>query len=204
MKNLYTTGEYLEKNPTWSAEDSPWKARQVVKMMARNGLQPTTVCEVGCGAGQISNHLHQQLTDNVNFTGYDISPQAYEKANELAQDRLRFRLRNFLDDVDEVFDLLLVIDVIEHVEDCLGFLRGVREKAKYKLLDISIRKVLFCVPMERRHQFGHIHYFMKETALATLNDTGYEIVDHFFTSLDLDCRAKSITFTLAKLLLKRV
>jgi hypothetical protein len=29
---------------------------------------------------------------------------------------------------------------------------------------------------------GHLHYFTKETALATLQDTGYEIQDYFFTA----------------------
>jgi hypothetical protein len=31
-------------------------------------------------------------------------------------------------------------------------------------------------------QVGHIHYFTKETVLATLRDTGYEIIDYFFTA----------------------
>ena len=29
---------------------------------------------------------------------------------------------------------------------------------------------------------GHIHHFCKETALATLEDTGYRVIDHFYTS----------------------
>jgi len=35
--------------------------------------------------------------------------------------------------------------------------------------------------MARRHSVGHIHYFTKETALATLQDTGYKVVDYFYT-----------------------
>jgi hypothetical protein len=29
---------------------------------------------------------------------------------------------------------------------------------------------------------GHIHYFTKDTALALLEDTGYKVIDHFYTS----------------------
>ena len=32
-----------------------------------------------------------------------------------------------------------------------------------------------------REQFGHLHYFSKETALATLTDAGYEVVDYSYT-----------------------
>jgi hypothetical protein len=32
-----------------------------------------------------------------------------------------------------------------------------------------------------RETYGHLHYFTRETALATLSDIGYEIVDYFYT-----------------------
>ena len=33
-----------------------------------------------------------------------------------------------------------------------------------------------------RKSAGHIHYFSKDTALALLEDTGYKVIDHFYTS----------------------
>jgi hypothetical protein len=36
--------------------------------------------------------------------------------------------------------------------------------------------------MKLRSSVGHVHYFTKETALATLKDTGYEIIDYFYTN----------------------
>jgi hypothetical protein len=35
--------------------------------------------------------------------------------------------------------------------------------------------------MLERELVGHLHYFMKETALATLKDTGYQVLDWFYT-----------------------
>jgi len=32
-----------------------------------------------------------------------------------------------------------------------------------------------------RKEFGHLHYFTHETALATLEDSGYRVLDHFHT-----------------------
>jgi hypothetical protein len=37
-----------------------------------------------------------------------------------------------------------------------------------------------------RKSVGHIHYFTKETALATLTDTGYSILDYFYTGSYLE------------------
>jgi hypothetical protein len=66
-------------------------------------------------------------------------------------------------------------------------LRSLRGKGTYKVfhipLDLSVQTVLRSSPiMKQRSLVGHIHYFTKETALAALKDTGYEIIDHFYTN----------------------
>lgn len=81
----------------------------------------------------------------------------------------------------------MAIDVFEHVEDYFGFLRSLREKGTYKVfhipLDLSVQMVLRSSPILRtRSLVGHLHYFTKETALATLKDTGFIIVDYFYTN----------------------
>ena len=53
----YTTGSYLESNPDWHVEDSAWKAEQVQAMLDRHSIAPRTVCEVGCGAGEVLRQL---------------------------------------------------------------------------------------------------------------------------------------------------
>ena len=85
----------------------------------------------------------------------------------------------------------MAIDVFEHVEDYFSFLRKLKTKAKYKIfhipLDLSVSTVLRSSPIIKSRQVvGHIHYFTKETALETLKDTGYEIIDYFYTSGSLE------------------
>jgi Methyltransferase domain len=195
MKDLYTKGEYLAKNPKWHEEDSPWKAKQILRMIKNHNLQPRSICEIGCGAGEIINVMYNELPDHISFAGYEISPYAHELSKRKTKERLRFYLKDLLLEMDVHYDILLVIDVVEHVEDYFNFLRIIREKAEYKIfhipLDISIQKVLLNIPIRRRKSFGHIQYFMKETAIATLEDTGYEIVDLFYTSELLDSSPKS-------------
>jgi len=58
-KEIYTEekGNYLENNPTWHIEDSPWKAKQIFKMLNKNSINPKSIAEIGCGAGEILNQL---------------------------------------------------------------------------------------------------------------------------------------------------
>ena len=175
---------YLKNNPTWHMEDSPWKARLILRMMEKNHLQPKTICEIGCGAGEILNQLHMAMPNNVSFTGYEISNDALMFCRQRVKERLDFKQQSLFE-MDRKFDLLLMIDVFEHVEDYFGFIRASREKAEYKIfhipLDITALGVFRNRHMGGRKSLGHLHYFTKDTALATLQDCGLEIVDHFYT-----------------------
>jgi len=185
-ESMYQTGEYLEKNPTYHVEDSAWKSDQVLRMIQKHDLRPQTICEVGCGAGEILKQLQSRLPSAIQLYGYEISPQAYSLAQQRENERLHFFCQDLLSSPNPGFDLLLCLDVFEHVEDYLGFLRGLRDKAPYKIfhipLDLSVQWVWRRRPiMREREQAGHLHYFMKETALATLQDAGYEVIDWFYT-----------------------
>lgn len=185
-KSMYQTGEYLAKNPTYHVEDSAWKADQILRMLEKHDLQPRSICEVGCGAGEILKQLQARLTATTKFVGYEISPQAYALCRERENERLHFFCEDLIAAETERFDLLLCLDVFEHVEDYFSFLRGLREKAQHKIfhipLDLSVQWVWRSRPiMRQREQAGHLHYFMKESALATMQDAGYEVVDWFYT-----------------------
>ena len=44
---IYSDGTYLRNNPGWHADDSAWKANHVATLLARHGIVPTTLCEIG-------------------------------------------------------------------------------------------------------------------------------------------------------------
>jgi hypothetical protein len=184
---MYQNGEYLTNNPHWHLDNSPWKARQVLEMIHRNHLTPATVCEVGCGAGEILRQLQLQLPETTTFCGYEVSPQAYKLCQERANERLTFRLSDHLAESEPPFDLLMALDVIEHVEDIYGLLRGLRGKAERTIfhipLNLSAQTVLRGTPLTAvRKRVGHIHFFTKDMALLLLQETGYEVMDWCYTA----------------------
>ncbi|MGZ5037024.1 MAG: class I SAM-dependent methyltransferase [Usitatibacter sp.] len=183
---IYSDGTYLRNNPDWHADDSAWKADHIAAMLARHGILPSTVCEVGCGAGEILRALSGRLAPATRFTGYEISPTAYALCAHKSNDRVGYRFGNLLE-TGERFDVVMAIDVFEHVEDYFGFLRALRRHGEHKVfhipLELSAQQVLRPGALVRaRRSVGHIHHFSKETALATLEDCGYEVIDHFYTS----------------------
>jgi hypothetical protein len=193
FEELYTSGEYLEKWPTWHVEISPWQARQITHMMKRNNLKPRTICEVGCGAGEILKQLQANMNDESIFWGYEISPQAFKLCQDRANARLHFKLADFTQEKDSFFDLILIIDVIEHIEDYFSFLRAIKPKSTYKIfhipLDMTAKTIIRGGLITMLEEHGHIHYFSKETALGILRNIGYEVLDYFYTTPSLDLPA---------------
>ena len=183
---IYQDGSYLDNNPTWDIEDSPWKVLQINKLLEKNDINPTTIGEVGCGAGEIIKQLWISFDCKADSKGFEISKQAYEICKKKAKDNLSYHLED-ITKTDEFFDLLLVIDVFEHVDDYIGFLRKLHKCAKYKVfhipLDMSVQSVFRVSPiLNARAKVGHLHYFNKETALMSLEYAGYKIIDSFFTA----------------------
>lgn len=182
MSTIYTNGEYLRKHPNWHVEDSPWKAQQVIKILNRNSVVPRTIAEVGCGAGEIIRRVSVAFP-HAQCRGFEISPDAFGLTRGRESETLSYHLCD-VRNTQERFDVIMLIDVIEHIEDCYGFLRSVRENAKYVVahipLDLSFLSLIIDTPIANRKSAGHLHYFTKTTALALLSDTGYIVRDCFY------------------------
>ncbi len=187
----YVDGTYLEQNPEWHVPDSAWKVQQILKILRRNQIVPKTVYDVGCGAGEVLRLLQQNLDPDCELWGTDVSPQAIELSQGRANERLHFGIWESRPWAGKFFDLVVVIDVLAHVEDYRGFLREIKSQGTYKLihipLDISIQHVLREKAMvQRRKLHPHLHYFSKLTAMFALNDLGYEIIDWCYTPRSID------------------
>lgn len=194
INEIYLDGEYLKNNPSFHVEDSPWKAGQILRGIERANLKPSTIAEVGCGAGEILVQLARKLP-SASFSGFELSPQAYAMCRTRETERIRY-FNSDLFAEGRHFDLMLCIDVFEHIEDYFSFLRNLAKTADSFVfhipLDMNAQMVARSSPVLRvRGEVGHLHYFSKETALATLRDCGYEIIDHFYTPNGVD-RPKSV------------
>ena len=190
-KSIYTDGTYLAANPSWHSEDAPWKASQILRMLKKHSIAPMTVAEIGCGTGLILHELAKAHGPEVSFSGFEISRDALEICRSREAPNVRFYSQEEIEGLPLPFDVVLMIDVIEHVEDCYAMLRAIKTKGKLKILhiplDLSAQTVLREAPLKKwRRELGHLHFFTKSLALMTLKEAGYEIIDHFYTKTDIE------------------
>ncbi|NTG51056.1 class I SAM-dependent methyltransferase [Agrobacterium rhizogenes] len=203
MQDIYVSDQYAELNPTWHEEDSPWKARQIEEIIRKNGLRFETLCEVGCGTGEILLNLSRSFP-KAQFAGYEISPHAYQRAKTKEKSNVSFHLANIVEEKGSHHDVVVIADVIEHVEDYISFIKDLRPCGRYKIfhipLDLSVQSVLRAWPITKlRANVGHLHYFFKDTAIATLKDCGYSVIDYKYTASRLELPNQAFTSALMRL-----
>lgn len=134
--SVYVDGAYVKKHPSWHLEDLSWKARQVVKTLARNSILQKTIRDVGCRAGEVTRCLSLALPD-ASCHGLETSTDAFRLTWGCETKSLSCRLCD-VRQTTENFDLILLIDLIEHVEDCFGFLRSLRRRTKHLVAHIPL------------------------------------------------------------------
>ena len=181
----YESGEYLVKNPTWDIEDSEWKAAEILKILNRNKLFPKKIVEVGCGAGGILVSL-QNARPKVKYSGYEIASSAEKFWGKYKDRDITFKVEDFLHAKTPHFDILLMLDVIEHLPNLFDFLTALKGRSNYYIfhipLDLSAISVLREMPLLKvRKKVGHIHYFTKGLALALLDECNFDVLDWHYT-----------------------
>jgi len=178
----YADGDYLSKHPGWHEERSAWKAGHVIRGLLSAEIRPRTICDIGCGTGAALAAVAGAMDDVERAVGFEPSPDA--PFNPDAQRHVELR-REDATMSGEHFDVSLMLDVFEHVEDYFSFLRNCRPLADVHVfhvpLDANAATVVRNGFMKARNSVGHLHYFSRLTALATLRDTGYEPIHWHFT-----------------------
>jgi len=144
--------------------------RHCVLRVARR-LAPSRVLEVGCGAGDLLAHLAAR---GCQVVGVDASESARAEArSRAAAFGPGYVVRADLP--DETFDLVLAFEVLEHIEDELGALRGFAAHVR------PGGHLLLSVPAHHRrwgpHDVwaGHVRRYERDELAARLREAGLAV-----------------------------
>jgi SAM-dependent methyltransferase len=180
----YRSGRYGQQHPDWHAEDAPAKAAGVAELVRFGGVVPQVVVDVGCGTGEVLWHLSRDLSSELpdtDWEGWDIAPDAIARARQREGEHLHYVCGDLLAS-ERSADLILALDVVEHVGDDLSFLAALRARARHVVfrfpLDLSVWDLVR--PSARLNQvfdrYGHRHLYTRQLVLQRLQATGYRVV----------------------------
>lgn len=122
--------------------DTYWQNHPVTKHYTSGGdpvvlpiidrVKPTTVLEVGCGAGRNLDLLASERPE-LKLTGYDFNPEMIEAGRALYP-HLKHRLFPALELLAPHYDLVFTLSVVDHVEDPEEFIQWLLSMGRYVAL----------------------------------------------------------------------
>ena len=120
-----------------------------------------------------------------------MSPQAIQLCKSRETTHVQFRQQNIFESSPEPYDVILCIDVVEHINDAADFLRSLRSLPGLKILHIPLELSVLTVLkagtlVGNRRRVGHVHFFNKELAIAAVGESGLQVVDWCYTPWALD------------------
>ena len=202
ITNLYSSDEYIEKNPNIHEEDSPWKITKITPLideyLMHEKLSEMNLLDVGGGAGIIlkeaSSYIRKTNRVQVNKLALDLSPGMLEIQNKnnpdlvkaLNEDIKTTSLR------DKEIDLTLMIDVLEHIPNPIEALDELQRISKYIIFKVPLEDNLFDKVQNfvrggkpRQHaidNMGHINVYRFSTLKRQLQKDAGLIINSYFTN----------------------
>jgi SAM-dependent methyltransferase len=184
FQDFYTEGYALpdpaeaERMGRWRALGARSKADHVVRLLARGGLRPATLAEIGCGDGALLAELAERGVA-PELDGFELSPTAAE----IARGRGVARRVEVFDghDVpaeDGAYDLAVLSHVLEHVPEPMSLLREAARVSPAVLIEVPLEDNRSARREEKRAEaarIGHIQFFDRKTVHALVRVAGLRI-----------------------------
>lgn len=174
----------------------PWelaRSRVVLDLIQKNIDKKAEILDIGCGDSWLIETLSKDL-QNAKFTAVDTAFN--NQLLEQYRGKLDQTIFSFSATLEEglnnkgVIDLVLLLDVIEHIEDDIHFLKDLVSKKESITRDT---RILITVPAFQSlycaHDdfLGHYRRYSNKSLINHLNEAGLEVEKHgyFFSSLVL-------------------
>ena len=182
--SVYNDGTYIKFNPTLHAEDSKYKMAYIAKLLERVDWDGSVIniLDIGGGAGELGKYVCEWFVSNgcaVNASVLDVA----EEMINIQKEHNPYIKKTYLGSLDELgeerFDLVLMIDVIEHIESCEQFAADLNNHASYIVynipIEINLVDILRNIAMNKRYyqaqteSLGQGHFFSIRSAVRFIS-----------------------------------
>ena len=165
-----------------------WRHQVLLRQLKRANRPIRTALDIGCGHGVVRQLLERDL--DISVDGCDLNEQALQLAKN-------GRGRLFVYDIFdrnpamlEAYDLILLMDVIEHLEDDVAFLKAALAHLKPKglmAINVPAHMIFYgkydeVAGHKRRYDIGQIESLFRQTGVRRLSIVywGFSLVPILF------------------------
>ena len=194
MTDIYNDNSYLEKNPSLHTEDSKFKFQNIKRFLSSIEVKNNRIkiLDIGGGAGIIGKLVLEYFQESgivVSFHSLDLSTQML-KIQLKNNPQIKKIINCSINECPKSnYDLVLMIDVIEHIEEKEDSAKILNKLGKNIIYNIPIEinffdilkylKSFFRYYKRQKKRWGHIHFFSFTSSQSFLK-RHYKIIDSYF------------------------
>jgi len=209
--SCYESGQFLKNY--MGGKDANFKVKEMKKLLepyvALLPKDKLRVLDLGCGDGKTTFLIRDALKDlgfnGIKVYGYDIHP----KILKFKGDKDVTFVRKDITRIKKKFDLIVLLDVIEHIPDPVETLRKISKSAKFILLYLPLEDC-FLIKLrnlfrKRIKQSGHLIFLdicsaFNLAAMAGIKTIDYRLSPGYTAPCGLQTVLQKITYPWRKLI----
>lgn len=158
--------------------------RIIISSLRANNLTGNNLIEIGCGRGFVVKYLSQKGVNCFGVESAEVKP--LDETNVITGKKAT----DLADELSKKFQTVMLLDVIEHIEDPVGFLNDILahfRNATSIVITVPARQELWSNYDEF---YGHFRRYDLKAMEKTIEDIGFEIKElrYLFHSLYLPAK----------------
>jgi SAM-dependent methyltransferase len=185
----YSEGKKVSMADSWfevATLEHFWVKRRfvVLKRLLGDDFQPSgLVAEVGCGHGLVQSQFFNAY--RVTVDGYELNEYALSQSVAKDQPRYIYDIYDRKEELKEKYSLIIMFDVMEHIEDEKGFMEAVMfHLAPGGLLVVNVPALQFLFSNYDRAA-GHVRRYSLRQLSGLGNMMGLETISVSYWGLPL-------------------
>jgi SAM-dependent methyltransferase len=152
-----------------------WRFQIIKKMLLKYEIKPKKVLDVGCGQGVFAEQYINYFKKKI--TGCDINIDIHKNINKKKINFIKYDISKKKKKYKELFDLLFILDVIEHVNKDKKFLDLCSfhlKKNGFMIINVPASQFLFS---KYDIAVGHKRRYNKNSLIKIIDKKKFRILD---------------------------
>ena len=174
--------DYYKVHNSFHSEDAPRKFSELKQLISKDKFEK--IVDLGCGGGYVTRLVKKEYKPKE-IIAVDVSREAIKHAKDKDKSNIKYVVADAFTFDSKETDMVIITDLVEHVDDPKKLLRHISTYSKELLVRIPLehtfsnslfKKLGFKDEYAKfREKYGHIHHYTVKSFINQLKESNWNV-----------------------------